>query len=144
MRGLICSDKVTPLNPIPYRTGTCNFSISHDEAFAASYFANEELPLCPVCKCPLRTETVMFGQPLPENVMNVASELVAQADLLFIIGSTLVVRPANSLPEIAIQMGVPIIMINLDNTQYDSYATALIREPAGEYLNMVHRILTTY
>jgi NAD-dependent deacetylase len=70
----------------------------------------------------------MFGQPLPENVMNVASELVAQADLLFIIGSTLVVRPANSLPQIAIRMGIPVIMINFDSTQYDSYATALIRD----------------
>ena len=135
MRGLICSDNAsTPYNPLPRHTGNCTYSLSDEDAHAVKYHAGNPLPHCPLCNHPLRTETVMFEQPLPEGCLTTAIESTGDADLLFVIGTSLVVRPVNNLPEIALRQGVPVVMINLDDTQYDAYATAVIREPAGKFL----------
>lgn len=134
MRGLICADKATDLNPMPFKYGACCFEMTDEEAKARGYFAGEELPRCPVCSCPLRTQTVMFGQPMPRGAIQQASELVASADLLIIIGSTLIVAPANELPGVALINGCPVVIINFDETQYDQFATGLVRKPAGEFL----------
>lgn len=141
MRGLICSDKMTPLNQIPYRSGDCTYSLSEEEALEVGYYASTPVPKCPNCLAPLRTETVMFGQPLPENIYQTATEIIAGCDLLFIIGTSLVVSPVNTLPTVAIRLGIPLVMINLDDTQFDDFSTAVIREPAGAFLSKVKNIL---
>ena len=51
--------------------------------------------------------------------------------------STLIVSPANQLPAVALRKGCPVVMINFDVTQYDDYVTAMIRQPAGEFLAKV-------
>ena len=138
MRGLICSDNASsPYNPVPRGSGQCTFALSHAEACAVDHFSTEELPLCPQCQQPLRTETVMFGQPLPTGSLDAAIKAVSEADLLFVIGTSLIVQPVNTLPDIALRRGVPLVMLNLDDTQYDQYSTALVREPAGRFLAQV-------
>mmetsp|Transcript_69357 Transcript_69357/g.127962 ORF Transcript_69357/g.127962 Transcript_69357/m.127962 type:complete len:623 (-) Transcript_69357:114-1982(-) len=138
MRGLICSDHQTVLNPQPYKSGTCTFCIAEEnvEALNAAY-AGEKVPLCPECGCPLRTETVMFGQHMPLQAVDAACKAIDEADLLLVIGSTLIVQPANELPCIALRNGAPLVMINFDPTQYDGYAKGLIRQKAGEFLGAV-------
>ena len=134
MRGLICSDKISDLNPLPFKQGTCSFEMTDAEARRRRYFADEELPLCPVCACPLRTQTVMFGQPMPNGAVQRAGDLIAAADLLVVIGSTLIVEPANELPGVALLNGCPLVIINFDDTSYDKFATGLVRQPAGAFL----------
>mmetsp|Transcript_83977 Transcript_83977/g.166751 ORF Transcript_83977/g.166751 Transcript_83977/m.166751 type:complete len:627 (-) Transcript_83977:101-1981(-) len=138
MRGLICSDHKTPLNPQTFRSGDCTFSIpeENDDAIAAVY-ADDKVPLCPDCGCPLRTETVMFGQSMPLRAVDVACQAVDEADLLLVIGSTLIVQPANELPCIALRNGAPLVIINFDATQYDGYAKGLIRHKVGKFLGAV-------
>jgi len=138
MRGLICSDHKTELNPRTYKSGDCTFCIPEDsvDAITAAYAA-DKVPLCPDCGCPLRTETVMFGQPMPLRNVDNACRAIDQADLLLVIGSTLIVQPANELPCIAIRNGAPLVMINFDATMYDVYAKGLIRQKAGEFLGAV-------
>jgi len=138
MRGLICSDHKTVLNPLTYKSGECTFRIPEDsvDALKAAY-ADDKVPICPDCGCPLRTETVMFGQPMPLRAVDTACQAIEQADLLLVIGSTLIVQPANELPCIALRNGAPLVMINFDATQYDAYAKGLIRQKAGEFLGAV-------
>jgi len=138
MRGLVCSDHRTALNPLTYRSGECTFCIPEDsvDAIAAAYGA-DTVPRCPDCGCPLRTETVMFGQPMPLHEMDKACLAIDEADLFLVIGSTLLVQPANELPCIALRNGAPLVMINFDATQYDAYAKGLIRQKAGEFLGAV-------
>jgi len=69
--------------------------------------------------------------------VDAAITAIDQADLLIVVGSTLIVQPANELPCVAIRNGTPIVMINFDATQYDSYAKGLIRKKAGEFLGAV-------
>eukprot|EP00927_Polykrikos_kofoidii_P055946 TRINITY_DN50128_c0_g1_i1.p1 TRINITY_DN50128_c0_g1~~TRINITY_DN50128_c0_g1_i1.p1 ORF type:complete len:614 (+),score=66.01 TRINITY_DN50128_c0_g1_i1:46-1887(+) len=136
IRRVICSDHKTPLNPMPYAQGKCHFTCTWTDVDEAI-----DIPTCPQCGCPLRTETVMFGQPMPEGAMNAATEAVASADLLIIIGSTLVVEPANTLPAEALCRRTPVVMINFDETKYDANVTALVRQKAGAFLQEVTRKL---
>jgi NAD-dependent deacetylase len=132
MRSLVCSDHVTRYNPIPFGTGKCDFDVNN-EAEVEAYAQTALFPICPKCSSPLRHETVMFGQPLPEGAFEDATEAVKQCDLLFIVGTSLIVKPANELPILALQSGAPLVMVNLDETQYDQYAAGVIRDPAGQF-----------
>jgi NAD-dependent deacetylase len=142
MRGLICSNNSSSkYNPIPYGDGQCSFACSEENCVEKNYFQNDPTPQCPKCQSPLRTETVMFGQPVPSEDLKRAIEIISNCDLLFIIGSSLIVHPVNTLPLIAQKAGIPIVMINRDETDYDPYATALVNQPAGEFLQAVTNCL---
>ena len=137
MRGLICADNPGPYNPVPYRNGTCDYLLSEEDAQELDYHAGVSIPFCPKCESPLRTQTVMFNQPLVEGSFAQAAETVASGDLLIVIGSSLIVEPANTLPDIALRLGIPLVMVNLDDTKYDDFSTALIRHPAAAFLEKV-------
>lgn len=82
----------------------------------------------------IKTDVVYFGQALPDGAMEKSTRLVTRADEFWVIGSTLEVFPAASLVPIAAQAGVPITIMNLGSTQYDSLATRLIHEPIEDAL----------
>lgn len=82
----------------------------------------------------LKTDVVYFGEALPEGAMEKSMRLATSADELWVIGSTLEVFPAASLVPVASQAGVPITIMNMGRTQYDSLATTLIREPIQDAL----------
>ena len=82
----------------------------------------------------IKTDVVYFGQALPEGAMEKSMKLASSADEFWVIGSTLEVFPAASLVPVAAQAGVPITIMNLGQTQYDSLATRLIHEPIEEAL----------
>ena len=86
MCGLVCSDHPTVFNPWPFRQGECDYRLTDDECRLNNYFEDTDVPNCPKCQCPLRSETVMFEQPMPEGYTARATETVANADLLFVIG----------------------------------------------------------
>ena len=86
------------------------------------------------CNGIIKTDVVYFGQALPEGAMEKSMRLTSQADQFWVIGSTLEVYPAASLVPVAAQAGVPITIMNMGSTQYDSLATRLIHEPIEEAL----------
>ncbi|MFX1517687.1 MAG: NAD-dependent deacetylase [Promethearchaeota archaeon] len=91
-------------------------------------------PRCPQCKGLIKTDTVLFGEQLPYDVMEQAKEEVISTDLLIIIGSSLTVYPAASLPSLAIQTGKRIIIIDKHFTPMDIYANVNIRGLAGDIM----------
>lgn len=80
LRGVVCSAHKTALNPVPSGAGGCDFRLSAEGVEAAGLFSGsaDAVPSCPACSAPLRTETVMFGQPLPEGALERASEEIAR------------------------------------------------------------------
>ncbi|WP_306790530.1 Sir2 family NAD-dependent protein deacetylase, partial [Escherichia coli] len=58
-------------------------------------------PSCVVCGEPVKTATVSFGQPMPEDAMRRAAQLARHCELLISIGSSLVVWPAAGIPLLA-------------------------------------------
>ena len=96
--------------------------------------AGEIDPICPACGGYLKTATILFGQRVPEQELARAKELTAECDLFLVVGSSLKVVPAATLPRLALKRNVPLIIINLQPTPLDDYADVTIHEKAGSVL----------
>jgi NAD-dependent deacetylase len=70
-------------------------------------------PVPPSCACgaALRPDVVLFGEWVDRDVLARAVELVAECDLLLVIGTAADVAPAADLPLLALQRGVPVVEI---------------------------------
>ena len=91
-------------------------------------------PPCEVCGGPLRSATVLFGEPMPVEPLRRAVDLAQRADLMLVVGSSLVVQPAARLPVIAKQAGAKLAMVNRDGTPLDRIADLAIVGDAGSTL----------
>jgi NAD-dependent deacetylase len=93
---------------------------------ALSRVANGDLdPRCQarastgVCNGILTSNTVTFGEPVPPTRIDQAKALIAQADALLVIGSTLSVNPAARLVAYALEIASTVVVINQGPTRYD-------------------------
>jgi len=96
--------------------------------------AGELDPGCEHCKGLLKPATVSFGQPMPETEMLRADKCARNCDLFLMIGSSLQVEPAASVPRVAYNAGAKLIFINRAETAWDHLATVIFRENAGKVL----------
>lgn len=92
--------------------------------------------LPPLCKCGniLRPDVVWFGEPLPQDVWKNAIEFASQCDLMVIVGTSLVVSPANELPEYAKKSNAKLIEINPRETEMSRRVDEVIRNTDVEVL----------
>jgi len=104
--------------------------------------AGEVDPRCPACGGYLKSATILFGQRVPEAELTQAKEWAASCDLFFVIGSSLKVSPASMLPRLALSRNVPLIILNLQPTSYDSLADVVFHEKAGVVLPPLIAMLT--
>jgi NAD-dependent deacetylase len=111
----------------------CGFSAAHTWAFER-IDAGDPDPCCPSCGGLVKSATVSFGQVLDPGVIEEATELVTTADLLLAVGSSLQVWPAADLPVLAVRAGVPLVIVNDEETPLDDLATLVLRGRAGELL----------
>jgi NAD-dependent deacetylase len=91
-------------------------------------------PRCDVCNGFIKPATVSFGQSMPEKEMIMAYDCALRCDLLLMIGSSLQVEPAASIPREAKRAGAILIFINRTETHYDHVAAVIFRESAGQVL----------
>jgi len=71
---------------------------------------------------------------VPDEVLSRESELALSCELFVVVGSSLKVTPAATLPRLALKSDVPLININLHPTPLDDYADVVIHEKAGDVL----------
>ncbi|MDH2908384.1 MAG: NAD-dependent deacylase [Candidatus Nitrosotalea sp.] len=92
--------------------------------------------LPPLCKCGnmLRPDVVWFGEALPQNVWESAIKEVSSCDMMFVVGTSLVVSPANLLPVYAKQNGATMIEVNIDQTPMSSSMYLSLRTSATKAL----------
>ena len=91
-------------------------------------------PKCRRCDGRLKPRVVFFGEALPAGAMDDAMALCASCDLLLVVGSTLQVHPAASLPLVARQAGARIVIVNVGETAMDEIADVFLDGKAGEIL----------
>jgi NAD-dependent deacetylase len=82
----------------------------------------------------LRPATILFGEPLSPPVWARAITVTHEADLLLVVGSSLVVNPAASLPVLAKQLGAAVAIVNREETPLDDLADVVVRGEAGAAL----------
>lgn len=100
-------------------------------------------PRCPDCGGLVKSATVSFGQMLFPGIIESATDLMEQADLVLAIGSSLQVFPAADLPVHAVRHGAQLAIINDEPTPLDSIARLVVNGRAGEVLPpAVHAALT--
>ena len=91
--------------------------------------AGDEDPACEVCGGILKSATVSFGQALDPAVVDAAVAATRSADLFLAIGTSLQVYPAAGLCDLALDAGIPLIVVNAQPTPYDEDAAAVLTTP---------------
>lgn len=81
-----------------------------------------------------KPEVTFFGESLPPIDWLNSQKAIEEADLLCVVGSSLVVYPAASLP-IYRKRGCKFIIVNREPTPLDAEADLVIHETAGEIFN---------
>ena len=94
-------------------------------------------PYCDDCSGILKPETISFGQAMPEDKMAQAMMHAGECDLCVVMGSSLVVYPAASVPVHAVQDGAKLIIINRDQTPLDGQADLVIHESVSKALGQM-------
>ncbi len=91
----------------------------------------------PKCNCGgnVKPDVVLYGETLDDSTLMGAVKAIAECDLLIIGGTSLTVYPAAGL--IRYFSGSNLVLINRDETPYDSRADLVIRTPVGETLGKV-------
>ncbi|HIJ19876.1 MAG TPA: NAD-dependent protein deacylase [Deltaproteobacteria bacterium] len=94
-------------------------------------------PSCDDCGGILKPDTVSFGQAMPEEEMNKAMMYAQQSDLCIVLGSSLVVYPAASVPVQAVRGGASLMIINRDPTPHDAQADLVIHDSVSDALEQM-------
>jgi len=95
-------------------------------------------PRCLTCGSAfLKPTVILFGEPMPAAAMHDALELAGQADVMLVVGSSLVVHPAAEVPLVAVRAGARMIVINAEPTPFDRFAEVVIHGRSGEVLPQI-------
>lgn len=97
------------------------------------YEADEDLT-CLFCEGLLKSATISFGQAMPEKEMMFAEAEAINCDLCIVLGSSLVVYPAASIPLYAKQNGAKYVIINREPTEHDEMADLVLNTEIGPLL----------
>ena len=89
----------------------------------------KDIPLCD-CGGIIKPDVVLYEEPLDENVMAGAIAAIRKADLLIVGGTSRTVYPAAGL--LHYYRGQRLVLINRDETPYDSYANLVFHESLGD------------
>lgn len=96
------------------------------------------VPRCPHCGGIIKPDVVLYEEGLDSNVWNGAQRAIANADMLIVGGTSLVVYPAASL--VGDYKGSKLVLINKSATSYDDMASLVIHDSIGEVLSSVIKI----
>ncbi|MFX1599969.1 MAG: NAD-dependent deacetylase [Promethearchaeota archaeon] len=116
----------------------CNKEFRFDEIDTR----NVEFPVCE-CSGYIKPKVVLFGESLPYGVLDGAMAECTNADCLIVVGSSLLISPANFIPSIAKQYGAQLIFINRENTIMDELADVFLKGNAGEIFTELLKIISS-
>jgi NAD-dependent deacetylase len=107
-------------SPALHRCPSCDTAM--DFASVAALVKAGGLPRCERCGSVLKPEITFFGETLPSDALREARDEAAEADLMLVLGSSLLVYPAASLPHYTLDSGGDIVIVNDMPTHLDRRA----------------------
>jgi NAD-dependent deacetylase len=111
----------------------CGARIPFDELVARADAAEDGVPLC-TCGFPLKSGVVMFGENLPADEIAAAFDHAARADVMLVVGSSLLVAPVSQLPAVVLDGGGTLAILTESETPYDDRAAVRLHGRAGVQL----------
>jgi NAD-dependent deacetylase len=103
----------------------------------ALYQATGDLPACRDCGGIVKTATISFGQAMPHEPMARAEAETLACDLFLVLGSSLVVYPANGFPPLAKNNGAQLVILNREPTDQDVIADLVLHDEIGPVMSSV-------
>lgn len=98
-----------------------------------TYPKEDDLPACH-CGGKLKSSVVGFGDSMPTKDMNDSFRHAQSCDLFIVIGSSLVVTPAATVPQVAFEGGARLVIINDGETPLDEIAQLRFEERIAEVI----------
>jgi NAD-dependent deacetylase len=100
-------------------------------------------PRCKVCGGVfLKPTVVLFGEAMPQAAIQEAFALARQADVMLVVGTSLVVYPAADIPLVAVRAGAKLVVVNAEPTPFDELAEVVIRGKSGEVLPEIVELIS--
>ncbi|MHB8576220.1 MAG: SIR2 family NAD-dependent protein deacylase [Dehalococcoidia bacterium] len=91
-------------------------------------------PHCDRCGGVIKSDTVMFGEPIPPTVLEECFDAAQRADCIIVVGTSALVTPAADLPLMVLRGGGALIEVNVEETPLTRFASAILSGPSGELL----------
>ena len=107
-------------SPSRHSCRSCGREFTFDQVKAK--LAVETVPHC-TCGGVLKPAVTFFGEALPERAVAQAVKECSRADVILVLGSSLVVHPAASLPLYTLHHGGALVIVNNMQTPLDAQAT---------------------
>jgi len=95
---------------------------------------DEGVPSCFDCGGNLRPDVVLFGEMLPPGAFERAADAAQRCELCLVVGTSAVVYPAASIPEIAKSNGAYLVEVNPERTPLSEFCDEVVTGKAGEVL----------
>jgi NAD-dependent deacetylase len=100
-----------------------------------------KLPRCPHCGGVLKPAITFFGESLPAEALRDAGIEAQKADLMLVLGTSLTVYPAASLPEYTLRNGGELVIVNNMPTPLDGRCV-LRFDDLGEVFGALGELIT--
>ena len=107
------------------------------EDLRARFEASETPPSCRACGGVVKVATISFGQSMPLDQMRRAEAAARTSDLFLVLGSSLVVYPAATIPLLARNHGAKLVILNREPTDLDSAADLVLNDEIGPCLREI-------
>ena len=91
-------------------------------------------PRCPRCGGIIKGDTVMFGEPIPTDVLKMCQEETGKCDCMLLVGTSAFVYPAAGFPQLVKQGGGVLIEVGPYETEITPFCDVSLRGKAGEVL----------
>ena len=98
-------------------------------------------PRCPECGGVIKIDSVMFGEPIPADMMRSCLEQAQKCDRMLMIGTSGTVQPAASLPSTAKGRGAVLIEINPHETSLTAAADLVLTGTSATILPLLMNIV---
>lgn len=137
----IDADRVVEIHGTTRKAGclSCDY-LTEMETILERVRRGEDDPQCPLCAGIIKSATISFGQALVSADLTRAQVAADEADLLLAIGSSLTVNPIASIVPRAKRRGAALVIVNAQETPFDSIADVVVR---GSISNVLPRIIST-
>jgi NAD-dependent deacetylase len=89
----------------------------------------------------LKPAITFFGESLPVRALRTAEDEARKADLLLVLGTSLTVYPAASLPELTLRAGGNLVIVNNQATPMDSRAILHFSELEEVFEDLISLLL---
>ena len=113
-----------------------NYCTRCGKFYDVDFIANSTgVPRCTECGGIVKPDVVLYEESLDQTVIEGAVRAIADAEVLIVGGTSLTVYPAAGL--IRYYRGNKLVLINRDETPYDTYANLIFRDPIGKVLGAI-------